>query len=84
MKSLTVIAALALGLTAQAATAQTSAKASPGVSPAQAQKYVAKYDIVTAKVAEGVKFSNPAPTEGAATKKAPSRMIFQAPERTTK
>jgi hypothetical protein len=60
MKSLTIIAALALGLTAQAAAAQSTAQSSPGVAPGLAQKYAPKYDIVTAKVAQGVKFANQA------------------------
>ncbi|WP_119268529.1 hypothetical protein [Taklimakanibacter deserti] len=62
MKSLSIIAALALGLSAQAATAQPTTQAS--VSPTLAHKYVPKYDIVTAKVAQGVKFENPALAKG--------------------
>jgi opacity protein-like surface antigen len=64
MKSLTVIAALALGLAAQAAVAQPTQQVSPGVAPQLAHKYMPRYDIVTAKVAEGVKFANAAPTKG--------------------
>jgi hypothetical protein len=64
MKSLSIIAALALGLSAQAATAQPTTQVSPGVSPTLAHKYVPKYDIVTAKVAQGVKFENPALAKG--------------------
>lgn len=64
MKSLTILAALALGLTAQAAAAQPATQSSPGVTPGLAQKYVPKYEIVDAKVAQGVKFANPASTKG--------------------
>gem|GEM_PF-6291631 len=64
MKSFSIIAALALGLSAHAATAQPAAQVSPGVSPTLAHKYVPKYDIVTAKVAQGVKFENPAVAKG--------------------
>lgn len=64
MKSLSIIAALALGLTAQAAAAQPTAQVSPGATPTLAHKYVPKYDIVTAKVAQGVKFENPAVARG--------------------
>ncbi|MGE3874928.1 MAG: hypothetical protein AB7F74_18410 [Parvibaculaceae bacterium] len=64
MKSLSIIAALALGLTAQAASAQPAAQVSPGATPELAQKYVSKYEIVTAKVAQGVKFENPAVAKG--------------------
>ena len=64
MKSLSIIAALALGLTAQAAAAQPATQVSPGATPQFAHEYVPKYDIVTAKVAQGVKFENPAVAKG--------------------
>jgi hypothetical protein len=61
MKSIAIIAAaLALGLTAQAAAAQPAVQSSPGVAPGLAQKYAPPYDIDTAKAAEGVKFANTA------------------------
>ncbi|MGE0237485.1 MAG: hypothetical protein AB7F09_27195 [Parvibaculaceae bacterium] len=62
MKSLSIIAALALGLTAQAAAAQ-PAQVSPGMAPKLAHKYVPKYDIVAAKVVQGVRFANPSPAK---------------------
>ena len=64
MKSLSIVTALALGLAAQAAAADPTAQVSPGATPKLAHKYVPKYDIVTAKVAEGVKFENPAVAKG--------------------
>ena len=67
MKSLAITAAFVLGFTAQAMAdsgAEAMPKFNPGVAPQLAQKYVPKYDIVTAKVAEAVKFENPARANG--------------------
>ncbi|MGE0008562.1 MAG: hypothetical protein AB7S92_23655 [Parvibaculaceae bacterium] len=61
MKSLSIIAALTLGLAAQAAAAEPAAKVSPGMAPKAAHQYVPAYDIVTAKVAQGMKLANAAP-----------------------
>lgn len=82
MKSLIIIAALALGLTAPAMAAESEAKLNPGATPKLAHKYVPKYDIVTAKVAQGVKFANPAASKGLNPQpEPPSRATFQAPTR---
>jgi hypothetical protein len=67
MKTLTMTAAFVLGLTAQAiagSATEATAKSNPGVTPKLAQNHVPKYDIVTAKVAQGVKYQNPAMTVG--------------------
>lgn len=67
MKTLTITAAFVLGLTAQAivgSATEATAKSNPGVTPKLAQNYVPKYDIVAAKVAQGVKFENPALAQG--------------------
>jgi hypothetical protein len=79
MKSLSIAAALTLGLAAQAVAAESEAKLKPGVASNLAHKYVAKYDIVTAKVAEGVKFANPAASKGLNPQpEPPSRAIMQS------
>lgn len=67
MKTFSIIAALVLGFTTQAmagTSASSTAKLNPGVSPALAQKYVPQYNIVDAKVVQGVKFENPAAAKG--------------------
>jgi hypothetical protein len=64
MKVLSITVALALALTGQAALAQPAAQVSPGVTPKLAHEYVPEYDIVTAKVVQGVKFENPAVAKG--------------------
>ena len=67
MKTLSIFAALVLGFTTQAMAgtgAGSTAKLSPGVVPKLAHKFVPKYDIVTAKVVQGVKFENPAVARG--------------------
>jgi hypothetical protein len=65
MKSLAITAACVLGFTAQAmAESASTPKFNPGVAPQLAQDYVPKYDIVTAKVAQAVKFENPALANG--------------------
>lgn len=67
MKTLSIIATLALGLTTQAMAgtdASSTAKLNPGVGPALAHKYVPQYNIVDAKVVQGVKFENPATARG--------------------
>jgi hypothetical protein len=62
MKSLSIIAALALGLAAQGSAAQPTPLLSPGTPPDLAHEHMPKYDIVTAQVVESVKFANPQPT----------------------
>jgi hypothetical protein len=67
MKTLSITAAFVLGLTAQAtagSAAEATAKSNPGITPKLAQNYVPKYDIVAAKVVQGVKYENPALTVG--------------------
>lgn len=67
MKIFSIVAALALGLTTQAMAgtgASSTAKLNPGVGPALTHKYVPRYNIVGAKVVQGVKFQNPAATKG--------------------
>jgi hypothetical protein len=79
MKSLSIIAALTLGLAAPAVAAEPEAKLKPGVAPKLAHKYVPKYDIVTAKIAEGIKFANPAASRGLNPEpELPSRGIMQS------
>jgi hypothetical protein len=79
MKSLSIIAALALGLTTQAGAAEPEAKLNPGVAPKLAHKFVPKYDIEPAKVAEGVKFANPVASKGLNPQpEPPSRAIMQS------
>ena len=63
MKSLSIIAALALGLAAQGSDEQSTPLLSPGTPPELVHEHMPKYDIVTAKVVEGVKFANPQPTK---------------------
>jgi hypothetical protein len=67
MKIFSIIAALVLGFTTQAMAgtgASSTAKLNPGVAPALAHKYVPQYNIVDAKVVQGVKFENPATAKG--------------------
>lgn len=67
MKVLTITTALVLGFAAQAiagTTAEATPKFNPGVTPKAAQAYVPRYDIETAKVAQSVKFENPALAKG--------------------
>ena len=80
MKSLVVIAVLALGLTAQVAVAaEPEAKLVPGFAPQLAHKYVPQYDIVTAKVAEGIKFANPVVAKGLSPQpEPPSQAVMQS------
>jgi hypothetical protein len=61
-----VIAALALGAATQAAAAQTAAPLSPAAVPGLARSSMPQYDIVTAKVVQGVKFANSAVANGPA------------------
>ena len=79
MKTLTIITALVLVSAGQAmagAGAQSTAKTSQGVTPQTAQSYVASYNVVEAKVAEGVKFQNPGKAK--AVSQQPGQMIFKA------
>ena len=79
MKTLTIITALVLVTAGQAmagAGAQSTAKTSQGVTPQTAQSYVASYNVVEAKVAEGVKFQNPGKAKGVSQQ--PGQMIFKA------
>lgn len=67
MKTLSIIAALVLGFTTQAMAgtgASSTAKLNPGVGPALAHEFVPQYNIVDAKVVQGVKFENPAVAKG--------------------
>lgn len=79
MKTLTIITALVLASAGQAmagAGAQSTAKTSQGVTPQTAQSHVASYNVVEAKVAEGVKFQNPGKAKGVSQQ--PGQMIFKA------
>jgi len=79
MKTLTIVAALVLISAGQALAgsgAQSTAKTSQGVTPQAAQSYVASYNVVEAKVAEGVKFQNTGKAKGVSQQ--PGKMIFKA------
>ncbi len=79
MKTLTIITALVLVSAGQAMAgsgAESTAKTSQGVTPQTAQSHVASYNVVEAKVAEGVKFQNPGKAKGVSQQ--PGQMIFKA------
>jgi hypothetical protein len=82
MKSLAIIALLAVGFASQAMAgpdAEATPKFNPGVTPELADKHIPKYDIVAAKVVEGVKFANPAAGKGLNPKpEPPSQAIMPA------
>lgn len=78
MKTLTIVAVLVLISAGQAMAgsgAQSTSKTSQGVTPQAAQSHVASYNVVEAKVVQGVKFSNPGSSKGVSQQ--PGKMIFK-------
>lgn len=79
MKTLTLVTALVLISAGQAMAgsgAQSTPKMSQGVTPQAAQSHVASYNVVEAKVVQGVKYSNPGSTKGVSQQ--PGKLIFKA------
>lgn len=79
MKTLTIVTALIVlsaGHAMAGSGAQSTAKFSQGATPQAAQGYVASYNVVEAKVVQGVKYSNPGSAKGVSQQ--PGKLIFKA------